>query len=75
MGKKSCPNELKFCEVSRNVFKETKKISDFYLDKQKCFIPKKTLSVPCTIDSSTAKRWRLDVLTLSSTALGKLLGL
>ena len=28
------------------------KISDFYLDKQKSFIPKKILSVPCTMDSS-----------------------
>ena len=28
------------------------KISDFYLDKQKSFIPKKILSVPCTMDST-----------------------
>ena len=28
------------------------KISDFYLDKQKSFIPKKNWSVPCTMDSS-----------------------
>ena len=55
MGNNSCPNDLKFCEVSRN--NKTKrclcKISEFYLDKQKSFIPKKTLSVPCTMDSST----------------------
>ena len=45
---KSCPNELKFCEE----IKEILKVSDFYLDKQKSFIPKKILSVPCTMDSS-----------------------
>ena len=28
------------------------KISAFYLDKQKSFIPKKKLSVPCTMNSS-----------------------
>ena len=28
------------------------KISDFYFDKQKSFIPKKILSVPCTMDST-----------------------
>ena len=28
------------------------KIPDFYLDKQKSFIPKKILSVPCTMNSS-----------------------
>ena len=40
------------------------KILDFFLDKQKSFIPKKILSVPCTMDSSfLANRWRLDVLT------------
>ena len=39
------------------------KNSYFYLDKQKCFIPKKILSVPCTMDSSFFNRWRLDVLT------------
>ena len=27
-----------------------REISDFYLDKQKSFVPKKILSVPCTID-------------------------
>ena len=30
MGNKSCPNELKFCEVSGNL---KSKNSDFYLDK------------------------------------------
>ena len=36
------------------------KISDFYLDKQKSFIPKKNI----TLDSIfSAKRWCLDVLT------------
>ena len=38
------------------------KISDFYLDKQKSFIPKKILSVPW-IALFSANRWRLDVLT------------
>ena len=28
------------------------KISDFYLDKQKSFIPKKILSLPCAMDST-----------------------
>ena len=28
------------------------KISDFYLDQQKSFIPKNVLSVPCTMDNS-----------------------
>ena len=35
------------------LIKEMLKISDFYLDKQKSFIPKKILSVPYTIDSSS----------------------
>ena len=40
------------------------KISDFYLDKQKFFVPKKILSVTCTMESFfSANRWRLDVLT------------
>ena len=39
---KSCPNELKFCEVSQNheIIKMLK-ISAFYLEKQKSFVPKK----------------------------------
>ena len=32
--------------------KQMLKISAFYLDKQKSFIPKKKWSVPCTMDSS-----------------------
>ena len=40
------------------------KISDFYLDKQKSFIPKKyyVYHVPW-IALSSANRWRLDILT------------
>ena len=50
-GNKSCPNELKFCEVSRN-YKFRFQISTLTLEKHKSFIPKKILSVPCTMDSS-----------------------
>ena len=41
------------------------KISDLYLDKQKYFIHKKILSVPCTMYHAlfSANRWCLDVLT------------
>ena len=38
------------------------KISDFYLDKQKGFIPKKISSVPW-IALFSANRWRLDIQT------------
>ena len=43
-------------------------VSDFYLDIQKSFIPKKILGVPCTMYISwialfSANTWRLDVLT------------
>ena len=38
------------------------KISDFYLDKQKSFIPKKNMYTPW-IALFSAKRWRHDVLT------------
>ena len=50
MGNKSCPNELKFCEISGNY--EMLKISAFDLDKQKSFIPKNIQSVPSLQDSS-----------------------
>ena len=41
-GNKNCLNELKFCEVSQNFFfKQMLKVSAFYLEKQKSFIPKK----------------------------------
>ena len=44
--------------------KEMLKISDFYLGKQKSFIPKKILSVPYTMNNYfPANRWPLDVLT------------
>ena len=62
MENTSCLNELKFCEVSQNhviMIKDMLKISDFYLDKQKSFIPK---NVPWIVLSS-ANRWPLDVLT------------
>ena len=43
---KSCLNELKFHEISRNFtkffFKQLLKVSAFYLEKQKSFIPKKS---------------------------------
>ena len=53
MSSECCLNEPKISEVSRNfLIKEMLKISAFYLDKQKSFIPKKILSVPCTMDSS-----------------------
>ena len=42
-------NFVRFQEI-RN--QRDAKISDFYLDKQKSFIPKKILSVPCIMDSS-----------------------
>ena len=35
-------NKLKLCEVSRN-FKQMPKVSAFYLEKQKSFIPKKKI--------------------------------
>jgi hypothetical protein len=35
-------NDLKFCEVSQN-FKQMLKVSAFYLEKQKSFIPKKNI--------------------------------
>jgi hypothetical protein len=45
------------------------KISDFYLDKQKGFIPKKIWSVPWIVLFS-ANRWSLDVLTLLINGFG-----
>ena len=36
---KNGPNELKFCEDSRNP--KSIRISAFYLEKQKSFVPKK----------------------------------
>ena len=51
MGNKSCPDELKFYEVSQTIkTKEMLKISDFCVDKQKIFIPPK--DIKCTMDSS-----------------------
>ena len=41
IGNRKCLNELKFCEVSQNsFFKQMLKVSAFYLERQKSFIPK-----------------------------------
>jgi hypothetical protein len=52
---------MRFSEIGT---KEMLKISDFYCDNQKIFIPKKieVYQVPW-ITLISAKRWRLDVLT------------
>ena len=47
-GNKSCFNDLKFCEVSWN--NKSKRCWKFQTNKS--FIPKKILSVPCTMNSS-----------------------
>ena len=39
-GIKNSPNELKFCEVSRNKNQRDAKISEFSLDKKKIFLKK-----------------------------------
>ena len=47
------------------------KISAFYLDKQKCFIPKK--NIKCTMyHDFSANRWRLDVLTFLIKGFGSM---
>ena len=58
-------NELKFCEkswIGKFLIKQMLKISVFYIDKQKSFIPKKIWSVPSLHDSSFFNRrmapWR-----------------
>ena len=52
-GNKSCPNELKLCEISRNDWsKRCWKYQIFIVTNKKVLFVKKILIVPCTMDSS-----------------------